>query len=699
MPQYLAPGVYIEEVQTGPPPIAGVGTSTAGFVGVTRRGPVAGPATLITSYADFVRAFGGAFDFGPSFAGLQDLPPAIRGFFDNGGQTAFVARVAAATGNTTASAPLPAGLTTRLISDAASGQDQLRLRDLRGVSAATAAPTPGTQVSLQMVKAGITTSEGPFHVTQIDRDTGTVTLSANLANQYQAAYTTVFTDLTATPALNADGVPQPLAAPTDAKPDTFTLQASSPGSWGSAVQIVPAIRSSAQATVQGLVGASPSNQIQLNSSAGFYVDAWVEIDTGATKRYHKVTAIAGPVLTLDGNPLPDTEVTADAGYTGGVRASTCEFDLTVSYVDPIELVTLQENYTGLTLENVSGRYYIDQLAASSLVEVTGAAPADTHPFLFPSAPDGLTIALSGGSEAAPGDLDVLGYDNGPNQRSGLLAIQDVDEVAIIAAPGLTSQTVQQGLIDMCELLLDRFAVLDPVFDSSGNPATLVEIEAQRNLYDSEYAALYYPRLVITNPLATTPPTRTIAPSGHVLGVYARVDQTRGVYKAPANELIQGILQLETVVTKGTQEILNPLNINVNRDFTSMQRGLRIYGARCVTSDSDWNYVNVRRLFIFIETSLDIGTQWAVFEPNDEKLWAQLKDSVSIFLTGVWKDGALMGSKPEEAFFVTVDRTTMTDDDILNGRLIMEIGIAPVRPAEFVVIRIGQWLGGSSVQEL
>jgi phage tail sheath protein FI len=706
MPQYLAPGVYIEEVQTGPPPIAGVGTSTPGFVGVTRRGPIEGPATLVTSYADFVRTFGGAFDFGATFAGLQDLPPAIRGFFDNGGQTAFVARVAPAVAGSTAAATLTGGLITRLMADTVPTQDTARLRDLRGISAKTATQ-PGTKISLQMIQNGVTTAAGPFTVTAINRDTGVVTLDAVISATvaFGASVTTVFTDLASAPQLDGDGLPEPLALPTDAKPDSFELEASSPGTWGAAIQIVPAAESAARATIVALAsGAAGDNQLQLNSTAGFYPGAWVEVDTGATKRYRTVLGVSGPIITLDGTALTAAEVAADPGFTGA-RVSTCEFGLTISYADPVEHVTVQENYHGLTLANIPGRYYSDQLAASALVTVTGAAPADTNPFLFPSAPDGITAALTGGVDSVPSDQDVLGYDNGPNQKSGLLAIQDVDQVAILAAPGLTNQVVQQGLIDQCELLLDRFAVLDPVPGTGGNPATLPQIEAQRNLYDSEYAALYYPGLVIADPLATTtaitatPPTRVIAPSGHVLGVYARVDQTRGVHKAPANELVQGILAIQTVVSKGTQEILNPLNINVIRDLSSMQRGLRIYGARCTTSDTDWNYVNVRRLFIFIEKSLDIGTQWVVFEPNDEKLWAQVKDSVSLFLTGVWRDGALMGAKAEQAFFVTVDRTTMTDDDILNGRLIMEIGIAPVRPAEFVVIRIGQWLGGSSVQVL
>jgi phage tail sheath protein FI len=697
MPQYLAPGVYVEEVQSGPPPIVGVGTSTAGFVGVTRRGPISAPATLVTCYADFVRAFGGAFDFGSAFAGLQDLPPAVRGFFDNGGQTAYIARVAPAA-DLAAGATLAGGLVTRLTADAVPAAGKISVRDIRGISA----KPPGTQIQLLMVKNGIGTSFGPHHVTAIDRDRGILTLDTALpaSPAFEAAYTTVFTDLATAPALSAAGLPQPLATPTTAKPPTFKLEASSPGAWGADIRIVPVVQSAARAVIANFIdGTANKIQLQLNSTANFYVGAWVEIDTGNSKRYRPVLQVNGQVLVLDGAAMVAADVAPDATFTE-TRISSCEFGLRISYEDPVERVTIQESYDGLTLAPIAGRYVVDQLARSSLVQVVAASiPADTDPFMFPSAPDGVTIQLAGGTDTAPGDADVRGYDNGPNKRSGLLAIQDVDEVAIIAAPGITSQTVQQALVDQCELLLDRFAVLDPAPSTSGGPQSVNEIETQRNLYDSEYAAIYYPRLVIANPVASIPAQRTIAPSGHVLGVYARVDQTRGVFKAPANEAIRGILDVETIVTKGQQEILNPRKINITRDFRPMQRGLRIYGARCLTSNADWMYVNVRRLFIFIEKSLDIGTQWAVFEPNDERLWARLKDSVTLFLTGVWKDGALMGTKPEQAFFVTCDRTTMTDDDILNGRLIMEIGIAPVRPAEFVVIRIGQWLGGSSVQEI
>jgi phage tail sheath protein FI len=271
-------------------------------------------------------------------------------------------------------------------------------------------------------------------------------------------------------------------------------------------------------------------------------------------------------------------------------------------------------------------------------------------------------------------------------------------VSILAAPGITSQVVQNALIEQCERLKDRFAILDPQPKSGNEAPDMNDIQAQRSLYDSKYAAIYYPRIVVNDPLTTH--DIPMAPSGHIAGIYARTDIERGVHKAPANETIRSITGLESKLNKEEQDILNPspVNVNVLRDFRSSSRGYRVWGARVITSDPDWKYVNVRRLFIYIEESIDEGTQWVVFEPNDEPLWARVRRTVTGFLTNVWRDGALQGVTPEEAFFVKCDRTTMSQDDIDNGRLIILVGIAPVKPAEFVIFRIGQWVGGSSVTE-
>jgi len=180
----------------------------------------------------------------------------------------------------------------------------------------------------------------------------------------------------------------------------------------------------------------------------------------------------------------------------------------------------------------------------------------------------------------------------------------------------------------------------------------------------------------------------VPPGGHVLGVYARNDLERGVFKAPANEVLRGVVALEYDVDRAQQEMLNPRGVDVIRSFPG--RGIRVWGARTLSSNALWKYVSVRRLFIFLERSIYEGTQWVVFEPNDEALWARVRDTIRLFLRAQWRNGALFGAREEEAFFITCDRTTMTQDDILNGRLVCEIGIAPVRPAEFVILRLFQW---------
>jgi uncharacterized protein len=232
------------------------------------------------------------------------------------------------------------------------------------------------------------------------------------------------------------------------------------------------------------------------------------------------------------------------------------------------------------------------------------------------------------------------------------------------------------------------AVVDPPRDSS-----ISEVRRFRSQFDTKYAALYYPWLRITDPTrrpdpGLPPPVLDIPPSGAVAGIYARNDIERGVHKAPANEVILGITDFVTNVTYDRQSVLNPEGINALRFFEGRAR--RVWGARTMSSDPEWKYVNVRRLFIYLEASIDRSTQWAVFEPNNERLWSSIKQTIEDFLLQVWTTGALMGTKPEEAFFVRCDRSTMTQNDLDNGRLICLIGVAPTYPAEFVIFRIGQW---------
>jgi phage tail sheath protein FI len=295
--------------------------------------------------------------------------------------------------------------------------------------------------------------------------------------------------------------------------------------------------------------------------------------------------------------------------------------------------------------------------------------------------------LTGGAD----DSNALGVDdfNGlpvpgtPRTIEQGLAALELDpyrEVALVYAPNV-AVPIELAIISHCERLRFRFAVIDS--DKGVNDPNA--LDPRSKITDSEYAAFYYPWIVTSDPRSGA--RKLIPPGGHVLGVYARTDTERGVFKAPANEVLRGVLGLEFDINDNQQDVLNPRGVNVVRSFPG--RGIRVWGARTISSNALWKYVPVRRLFIFLERSIYEGTQFVVFEPNDDRLWARVVDTIRLFLRGQWRLGALFGRTEQEAFFITCDRTTMSQDDILNGRLICEIGIAPVRPAEFVIFRIFQ----------
>ena len=275
----------------------------------------------------------------------------------------------------------------------------------------------------------------------------------------------------------------------------------------------------------------------------------------------------------------------------------------------------------------------------------------------------------------------------------LAALDAIDGISIIAAPGSSAsathaQAIRTELVTNAEARgAYRIAVLD------GPPAqTVGQIRNVRATMDSDHAALYHPWVIVSNPDArpgdrSRPLEIAVPPSGHVSGIYARNDAERGVYKAPANEVVTGALRFESAITMGQQEVLNPEGINVLRSFRG--RGHRVWGARLASSDPEFKYVNVRRYFNYIASTLDRGTQWVVFEPNNDQLWERVTATVSDFLYDEWTSGALLGRTQDEAYFVRCSRSTMTQADIDNGRLICEVGMAIVYPAEFVIFRIGQ----------
>ncbi|MCL4707563.1 phage tail sheath family protein [bacterium] len=358
--------------------------------------------------------------------------------------------------------------------------------------------------------------------------------------------------------------------------------------------------------------------------------------------------------------------------------------------------TLLEVYDNLSADRTSPDFYETRVnPQSNLIRLTRQADNNPAQLALTLLPDLGGVAGTEGSA-----LDLADYQgrtlpalpDGTINRTGLLGFREIDEISIVVVPdhhrvaGLTG-----AIVTHCTQMADRFAVLH----SNDATDTLNTIANLRPPQDTTYAAFYFPWIKIFDP--RTNQDYLIPPSGHVAGIYAKTDVERGVHKAPANYVVQGATALQFQITKGEQDLLNPRGVNCLRVFPG--RGLRVWGARTCSTNTLWKYINVRRLFLFLEESIDEGTQWVVFEPNNERLWARVRQTITQFLTTVWRDGALMGLTPDEAFFVKCDRTTMTQDDIDNGRLICIIGVAPVKPAEFVIFRITQFAGGSEVAEV
>lgn len=284
------------------------------------------------------------------------------------------------------------------------------------------------------------------------------------------------------------------------------------------------------------------------------------------------------------------------------------------------------------------------------------------------------------------------------ERSGVDGLEALDDVTMVCVPDLMAtppgeelnldmvKAVQTAMIAHCERLGDRVAILDP--PPNMTPQEIKKWRMVTAGYDSSYAAFYYPWIQVDDPIQNRP--IYIPPSGHMAGVWARNDNTRGVHKAPANEVVQGAVGLAYNTTKGEQDTLNPNGVNCIRAFPG--RGIRVWGARTLSSNPSWRYVNVRRLFNYVEKSIENGTQWVVFEPNDSFLWARVRRDVGAFLSTVWSDGALFGASPSQAFYVKCDEELNPSESRDMGRLIIEIGMCPVKPAEFVIFRISQWAG-------
>jgi len=599
MPEYLAPGVYVEEVSFRSKSIEGVPTSTTGFAGVTHYGPVrytGGPKNseprLITSFTEFERVYGSLNEMDTGRTAY--LAHAARAYFENGGKRLYVSRVFVPRVGDGA-----LGVASRIITDGS-------------LNATWKARWPGAMGNVLVQ-------------TQPMRTRVTVTASGRVQRVRDGAVIEVLAPGSDPPPPNAPITPGDLRI---VRIDADGNQTISPG------------------------GAPAANNI--------------------------VHLVELTVTVQSGNDRVD-----QYNELGADRAQTRYIGTVLEKDDPADenaLVYLDWN---------------DQLAGADAIALMGLLTSATAAGRLTGGNDGELPAAAdfAGSEADP--------DNPLLTATGLAALGEIDDIAIVAMPDAATLaddlevfTATQSLVTHAENLRYRIAVVD------GPPASSMnEIRRFRGQFDSKYAALYHPYVEILDPTERAaqgrPPKKLlIPPSGFVCGIYARSDIERGVHKAPANEIVRGLTRFEANINKARQDVLNPEGINALRFFEG--RGNRVWGARTMSSDPEWKYVNVRRLFIYIEHSIDKGTQWAVFEPNGPRLWANIRQTVEDFLLVLWRDGALLGDKPEQAYFVRCDRTTMTQNDLDNGRMICLVGVAPVKPAEFVIFRIGQWTGDAKV---
>lgn len=398
-------------------------------------------------------------------------------------------------------------------------------------------------------------------------------------------------------------------------------------------------------------------------------------------------------VALDGNLRPG-ELEIEVAAAGGEAPTDDMFKLVVKRGGQVveefdRLTTSRGKQNVATIVNAESKTIKIEDAGSGVIEK----------------PDAGTVALvpPPPPAAAPSpSLTADDYVGNVAERTGFGGLEAVDEVTMVAVPDLMSayqqgaidletvQAVQLGMIAHCELMGNRVAILDP--PPGMNAQQIKEWRVDKARYDSKYATLYWPWIKVFDP--ATRATQYVPPSGHVAGIWGRNDDTRGVHKAPANEVIRGAVELETQITKNEHGLLNPQGINCIRAFPGA--GIRVYGARTLSSDPAWRYLNVRRLFNFLEESILNGTQWVVFEPNDDALWARIRRTISDFLVNQWRAGALFGLTPDEAFFVKCDRETNPSQGIDAGEVVCQIGVAPVKPAEFVVFRLSQFSGGTSL---
>ena len=449
----------------------------------------------------------------------------------------------------------------------------------------------------------------------------------------------------------------------------LTVEAANEGKWGNRVQVS---LSTAERRKMQLIAESGTGYVA-KSVEGFREGDLVEVNG----EYNRIVTIYDNTVTFEAAFKEDV---VDKGIIPKTVLYLVTVDVSIRYNDEVE------NYGELSFNTAAPNYIAFQLAKSELVKVSvGQLEELGNPVeaIFGEGNQRGMLTLEGGFDGTMEKvtpITFIGTDNGPGKRTGIQSFLENSTVSMMAIPGITDPEVIVSLTAHCENLKSRVAVFDMPKDMY-KTRDLIEY---RGIIDSSYAAMYHPWIQVFD--RSSNKSDFVPPSGAVMGIYSRTDINRGVHKAPANEIVF-CTGLKVNYTKAEQDILNPEGVNLIRAIPG--QGIRVWGARTASSNTAFKYVNVRRLFIYVEESIKANTNWVVFEPNDATLWQRVSLTISSFLDSMWRTGMLAGATPGEGYFVEIGASTMSRDDIMNGRLICNIGIAPSRPAEFVIFRVTQ----------
>lgn len=664
--QVSYPGVYIEEFTPGAP-IEGVGTSTAAFIGTALQGPFNKP-TLVQSWDDFTRVFGGFIAEQPrSF-----LVPAVYGFFHNGGTACYVLRVGTGV-------KALANLDSRQASQRPAPILIGRARDEGDVGNVITVQVIETSRLATNLKILDSTSKGVLNVSRVEVNVSNMSsdrLRLTVGdNTGFAVDDRILITKTGSGGATANGTIKSLE-----RKDTLVLTVPISGSANFGTGTV-------KVRTADLVPGQ--RRLRLTTPSGFQLSqslprgTAVKIKLGNAEEIHIVDSAGGDTVTLrDG--LANTYSLQSAKEVPTL--ASLEIDLVVSS----PALAKPEEFHLVAMHPEHPNYWGSVVTSDLVILEEPASPPNPMP--DDSRPVAKTFNLAHGQpDDRAAALTLIKQD----PTSYLDHFKPYDDISIVAIPGITDKAVQQAVIAHCETMRDRFAILDSL--PGAQPGNGIRTQFADVRSEKGFAALYYPWIVVRNPL--TGKDEQWPPSGHIAGIYARTDAQEGVHKAPANANIIGALGLEQLLTDDEQGPLNLMGINVLRVFQGRSQPI-VWGARTTAGDLDrnWQYINVRRLFTFIEESIQENIRWAVFQPNNLQLWQKLKRTISEFLTRVWRDGALFGKTAQDAFYVRIDEALNPPSTQALGRLYIEIGVRPSYPAEFIVVRIGIWQGGSEIAE-